>query len=378
MREDAAMTYTGPILLTGDQVASIAFQPTNQGNPGDANFGMVMENVTALAGPEAVYRLVWVRNINTVDTFFRNGQVWELQVYTGTGDPATDTGGWVTVPGYTDLSPRNDLVSGVGGGDEYIVFAAPNGYLLYDINGELPTTPETLTYMGAAQNGDPGTGNNNSELDFGDAAASFQPICFCAGTLIETDRGSRPVEDLAVGDLVFTLDHGWQPIRWIGRSEVSLARAIAFPALQPVTVAAGAMGPGLPDRDLRLSPQHRVLVRSKIAARMTGAAEALIAVKHLCGLPGIVQERTLRPVTYLHLRLERHEVVRANGVWAETLFVGPQALRAMGPEARAELRQLFPGLIEGPEDAARPLMPGRQAHQLVARHLKNAKALVGA
>ncbi|WP_019954650.1 hypothetical protein [Yoonia vestfoldensis] len=99
------MTYTTPILLTGDQIASVAGQPTNPPgiNPGNPNFGMVMNGVTALGGPDDIYRLVWFQNTNTNDTFFRNGQGWRLERYTGTNDPATDTGNWSNVPGIGNL-----------------------------------------------------------------------------------------------------------------------------------------------------------------------------------------------------------------------------------------------------------------------------------
>ncbi|WP_322890267.1 MULTISPECIES: Hint domain-containing protein [unclassified Yoonia] len=370
------MTYTTPILLTGDQVATISGQPTNQGNPGDPNFGMVMNNVTALGGPTDVYRLVWFQNRNTTDTFFRNGQGWRLEQYTGTGDPTTDTANWANIPGIGNLGPRNDLVSGVGGGDEYIVFSRGSNFLLYNINGGLPTTPTTLFYPGSAQNGDPNAGNNNSELDFTDAYAAFNVICFCAGTLIATDKGQVPIERLAVGDLVETLDSGLQPIRWIGRSDISLATTVLHRNILPVCIAAGAMGAGLPMRDLWLSPQHRVLVRSKIVARMAGSPEALVAVKQLSAIPGISPVMRPRDVSYLHLRLDRHEMVRAEGIWAETLLVGPQALRGMSPDARQELALIFPGLVEELCDAVRPVMAGHSARTLAQRHLQNHKALL--
>lgn len=371
------MAYTTPILLTGDQVALLSGSPSNQGNPGDPTFGMVLPGVEALGDADAAYRLVWHQNVNQSATTFANGQGWRLEVYTGTGNPATDLTGWAAVPGYTNMTPKNDLVAGVGGGDEYVVFDAGGQFLIYDINGVLPTEPTTLLYPGATQNGDPNQGNNNSELDFSDAYDRFDPLCFCAGTRIETDRGPVPVEDLVPGDRVMTLDHGMQAIRWVGQRGVGLAETVAHPDILPIRIAAGAMGSGLPRRDLWLSPQHRVMVRSRISERMTGAAEALVAAKHLCGLPGISQVSVPRTVTYLHLRLDRHEVIQADGLWAETLLVGPQALRSMGPEARRELRRLFPGLVEGPADAARHILPGRIARNFAARHRKTAKALVG-
>src|SRR5690606_6300515 len=94
------------------------------------------------------------------------------------------------------------------------------------------------------------------------------PICFCRGTLIATRNGEVPVEKLRLGDEVLTLDHGYQPIRWLGSRKLSALALRARPALRPVEIRDGALGAGLPTRDLRLSPQHRVLLRSKVLDRM--------------------------------------------------------------------------------------------------------------
>jgi hypothetical protein len=370
--------YTGPILLTGRQIATLTGRPTNQGNPGDPNFGIVMPGAKALDDDdEDVFRLVWHQNVNSTDTSFRNGQGWRLERYDGDGDPATDRSDWEVEDRFGTLFPRNDFVSGLGDGDDYIVFETSTGrFLLFDIRGNLPEDRTTLVYRARDENGDPKTGDNDGALDFRDAYAAY---CFCAGTLIATARGPVAVEALCPGDLLVTLDRGLQPLRWIGRREVSRAAALAFPALRPIRIAAGALGPGQPGRDLWLSPQHRVLVRSRIARRMTGRDEVLVAAKHLCGLPGIARDDGAAPFTYLHLRLDRHEVVLAEGAWAETLLVGAQALRAMDPAARQELQCLFPDLVpETASAAARGLMPGRAARRLALRHLRQARALVAA
>lgn len=59
-------------------------------------------------------------------------------------------------------------------------------------------------------------------------------FCFAAGTLIATPGGDRPVEGLLPGDSVTTLDHGPQPLRWIGARRVAGLGADA-----PVWFAAG-------------------------------------------------------------------------------------------------------------------------------------------
>jgi hypothetical protein len=75
------------------------------------------------------------------------------------------------------------------------------------------------------------------------AVVTFNSIpCFVAGTLIRTEHGETPVEDIKAGDLVFTHDDGLQPIRWVGRRTVSAEGALA-PHADGVA-AAPAVGAG--------------------------------------------------------------------------------------------------------------------------------------
>src|SRR5690606_41194845 len=61
------------------------------------------------------------------------------------------------------------------------------------------------------------------------------------------------------------------------------------PKLCPVRITAGALGNGMPEQDLMVSPQHRVLIRSKIALRMFNITEVLIPAIKLCDMDGIEQ-----------------------------------------------------------------------------------------
>lgn len=205
-------------------------------------------------------------------------------------------------------------------------------------------------------------------------------VCFARGTLILTAEGDLPVEDLAAGMLVATSDDGMQPIHWIGRRRLARAHLLAHPQLRPVRIRAGALGQGLPIRDLVVSPQHRVIVRSDIARRMTGNREILVAAKHLVGSPGIEIDEAADGVEYWHFLFDRHQIVRANGAEAESLFTGPMALLAVDEDARAEILAIMPELSELDHDRtpepARALISGRHARRLAARHMKNARAYV--
>ena len=211
--------------------------------------------------------------------------------------------------------------------------------------------------------------------------ASFATVtapCFTLGTLILTDTGERPVEDLAPGDRVWTRDHGFQPIRWTGRRRLDPTTLAATPKLRPIRIRAGALGDGMPRDDLIVSPQHRVLVRSAIAQRMFGTAELLVPAKQLLELPGIALAEDLAEVTYLHLMFEHHEILLSNGAETESLYPGPQALLSLGPVVE-EIYTLFPELRDTVEDfpPARPFVTGKRARQMVSRHNSNAKPLVG-
>lgn len=208
---------------------------------------------------------------------------------------------------------------------------------------------------------------------------STEVVCFSAGTLICTAAGSVAVEDLRVGDMVTTMDNGEQPLRWIGSSRLSAAQLLLRPKLRPIRIAAGALGRGTPERDLVVSPQHRVMIRSTIAQRMFAAPEILVAAVKLVGMPGIEVIETAREVTYFHLLLERHEILFSDGAATESLYPGPQALSGMAPAAVEEITYLFPELSEhcGKPTPARLLAEkGRQIRTLLSRHLKNRKALM--
>ncbi|EEE38218.1 hemolysin-type calcium-binding region [Rhodobacteraceae bacterium KLH11] len=171
---------------------------------------------------------------------------------------------------------------------------------------------------------------------------TIEGVCFTAGTLIETADGPRAIEHLRVNDEVRTADHGMQPIRWIESSRLSPDRLRANPAMRPVRLAAGSLGPGMPARDLRVSQQHRILIKGPKVEMLFGTAEVLIAAKHLCSWPGIEIETNDAPVEYLHILLDRHELLTAEGALAESLFLGEETLHTLSSDALQELTEIFP------------------------------------
>jgi Ca2+-binding RTX toxin-like protein len=191
--------------------------------------------------------------------------------------------------------------------------------------------------------------------------------CFTPGVMITTARGDIAVEDLAIGDLVLTRDAGLQPIRWIGSRRLGLADLIVQPDLQPVRIRRGALGQGLPLRDMLVSPQHRMLIEGAGPEMLFGETEVLVAAVHLQGLEGV--EQLLTPgVTYIHILLDEHEVICANGSWSESLQPALRMVNGMNAAQRAEIVALFPelDLIEAEYPAARLALKAHEARVLLS------------
>ncbi len=167
--------------------------------------------------------------------------------------------------------------------------------------------------------------------------------CFTPGTLVATPKGERLVEELQVGDKVITRDNGIQELRWIGRRDMSLAELTAAPHLKPVLIKAGSLGNDLPERDMLVSPNHRMLVANERTALYFEEHEVLVAAKHLVDNKGVRTAETLG-TSYLHFMFDRHEVVLANGAWTESFQPGDQTLGGMGNAQRSEIFELFPEL----------------------------------
>ena len=131
-----------------------------------------------------------------------------------------------------------------------------------------------------------------------EVSCGLSAACFAAGTLISTLRGEIAVEALGAGDILWLADGATAPVIWIGHRRVRAA--------DPVRVAAGAFGPGLPRRDLVLSPEHALFVGGH-----------LIPVHVLVDGVLVVQEQR-DTVTYYHVELDRHAILFAEGLPAES------------------------------------------------------------
>ncbi|UFN49436.1 Hint domain-containing protein [Roseomonas sp. OT10] len=134
-------------------------------------------------------------------------------------------------------------------------------------------------------------------------------VCFLAGTLVATPTGPRPIETLQAGDLVLTHDGHSAPVVWLGRQTVSTTFADPL-SVAPIRIAAGALGEGLPQRDLYVSTDHALLLDGVLV--QAGSLVNGSTIARQTALP----ER----FTYYHVELADHALLLAEGVAAETFI----------------------------------------------------------
>lgn len=169
-------------------------------------------------------------------------------------------------------------------------------------------------------------------------------ICLAGGTLVDTQDGRRAVETLKPGDRVKTLDAGFQTLRWAGSRRIGAAELQANPELKPIQIRKDALGPGRPFRDLRVSPQHRVLLRDWRAQMLFGEDEVLAPAKALLNDSTILVDHRAEEVTYHHLLFASHQIIVTDGAETESFYPGEFTLGALAEDTRDELLTLFPDL----------------------------------
>ncbi len=211
--------------------------------------------------------------------------------------------------------------------DDYVVATGSDGYGVVYSMGEID--PATRSGNVALVAYDDGTGTFPSISNGGGLLRTTAPFdskggryvsnletlavnnalaCFARGTRIVTPDGARPVQALRAGDRVCTASGTVRPVRWVGWRHVDCRRHRQPAQVWPVCVRAGAFGDNLPWRDLLLSPDHAVLTEG-----------ALIPIKYLINDASIVQLRRAA-IDYFHVELDRHDVLLAEGLPAESFL----------------------------------------------------------
>jgi len=173
-------------------------------------------------------------------------------------------------------------------------------------------------------------------------------ICFTPDTRIATPTGTRLIQDLRPGDRILTKDNDAQDILWTGSRRMSGARLYAMPHLRPIRFRAGALGIERPDVDLVVSPQHRMVLNGPAARALFNTEEVLVKAEDLLNDVTICVDHALREVTYIHILLDRHNIVWANGMETESFHPSNTAMDTIEPAQREALMAILPEITVNP------------------------------
>ncbi|MDX1780869.1 MAG: Hint domain-containing protein [Thalassovita sp.] len=270
-----------------------------------------------------------------------------------------------------------DSAYGDEGDDQFYVDDALRDGQSFHLDGGSEIKGDTLYVNGPAKitfdESDPESGAVNwqdgSVLYFCDIEKVVHVPCFTRDSSIKVLGGEKRAADIRPGDMVLTRDDGYQPVVWAGTRVLTGPDLAANPSLRPVLIRKDALGAGVPERDLIVSPQHRMLISDPKTALWFGDEEVFVPAIHLTCLDG-VEQLDGEPVTYIHFMFEKHQIVQGDGAWSESFQPGDLSLLSMDEAQRNEIVSLFPELYEASADevypAARPTLSGREARVLFA------------
>ena len=260
----------------------------------------------------------------------------------------------------------DDIIYGASG-DDFVTITGMNNYSLYGGEDTGDTDHDVLDIWGLVSGGQVssvtffGPDQEDGTIFFtnGDSANFYgfeQIICFARGTRLLTSSGYRRVESLQPGDMLQTRDNGLQPLQWVGRKRLAATQKNA-----PVVVTEGTWGA---NRPLKVSPQHRLLFSGWQAEVLFGEPEVLIPAKHLVDGQSI-RQKAGGDVVYFHLCMERHEILCADGVAAESFLPGDMGIASLAPDQLESLFTALPALRDDPH-AMKPARPCLKAYEVQA------------
>jgi hypothetical protein len=154
-------------------------------------------------------------------------------------------------------------------------------------------------------------------------------IAFSRGTHITMGTGEqRPIESLRAGDRVLTRDAGIQDVTWVGQTTT---RAVG--AMAPILIRANVLNN---TRDLLVSPDHRLMIYQRHDELEAGCPELLVRAADLVNGTSVVV-RDGGYVDYFQILFERHHIIYAEGIAAESLLLDPVSRTALPEDLLIEI-----------------------------------------
>lgn len=166
-----------------------------------------------------------------------------------------------------------------------------------------------------------------------------------ADAQLRTPCGSRRAEFIRPGDLIVTRTNGLQPVRMVWTRTVTESEITADPSLAPVCLSPRAIGPMMPQRDLMVAGDHRLLIPGYRLIDRPDTAAALIPARDIAGTSDAAYvDRAHGDIVYYNLVFDAHQVFAANGLAVESFLVTDASLAAVSAPVRETIEKALPDL----------------------------------
>ncbi|MEL6644393.1 MAG: Hint domain-containing protein [Pseudomonadota bacterium] len=191
-------------------------------------------------------------------------------------------------------------------------------------------------------------------------SASGLVVGLTGSASLRTPCGGRRAENIRKGDLIVTRDNGLQAVRMVWTRTVTEAEIAADPSLAPVRLKPRSIGPMMPQRDLLVAPDHKVLVPGYRLADMPDTASYLIAARDVADASDeAFQDRGQGDVTYYNIVFDSHQVFCVDGLPVESYMPSEQTVRTLDEATRADLEATLRATPDDfvPEAATKYVLP---------------------
>ena len=262
-----------------------------------------------------------------------------------------DNGTATILVGNTD--PDNAFLSDIVLEFELIAHFPPNGTVQVIFSNTVNDTQQTVTLPAGTEIGNvvisdnpqllvqspagmefnkiifeaPGTGNS-----FILHSVTATPTCVLEGTRFTRADGAQvAVEALQPGDRIRT-EAGETVVKWVGRQFIDTR--LTHPArVNPICIRAGALGEGLPARDVRVSADHAIGIDGILVN-----AGALVNGRSIHRVAHMPREG----FTYYHVETEAHELLLSEGIGVESFidYVGRDSFDNAPPALPARIAEM--------------------------------------
>ena len=189
-------------------------------------------------------------------------------------------------------------------------------------------------------------------------ALNAEPISNCDNKAmlthlsIMTNVGAKAIETVRQNDMILTMHHGYQPIRWIGAKLIVAKTLKNENRVKFIKVKKGSLGNNIPNRDLIIAQEHRVLLPcnhrpsfNNKGVNISNHTSFLTAVKNLLCHDGVDIAYDIEMMVYYHMIFDQDEIIFINDTPVECIFTDTKALASINADERKEILALFPELL---------------------------------